>query len=802
MRPLSLHLEGFRSHERPTEISFEDRTLIAIVGPTGSGKSSILDGIAYALYGKTPRVQSASGRLVCTRSDRARIRFRFSVDGRVYEVGRSIPAQAADYLLDEAGDEKVTGARAIGSKVQELLGLDFDAFESSVLLAQNKFSRFLDAETTERTKILKGIFRIEQIDELRKAAVARIGDIKLGLAEISGARGSIPPDAADLHKEAKKHHAALKKTEGALSDALPEELAFEQRLRELAGEAAASKERIDKIGTLIGRLPQRGVLQAIADEEAGLATKLRDATNVLQRCEKDLSDAGEALTKLEDKLGAEADLIRAEGKAEAAADLLMQEKKLVTDETEATALIERYRSELAKSQAEEEAAQAGLAAARAERVAGEDAHRAHALRLHLAAGDPCPVCEQTVTKVPSGAKPAALTSAIEKESAQEKVLEAARAKSGAAEQRLEVEVARAGSRTQELAVARKKLKSLQSELSGLVGKVADPMTEIKTRLDKLSQAKKLVEAARAAREQAGGEQESLKSAGTEIAGKLRGHAATLVEISSQVDLDVPDIEARAADLLKHAENLQRELQERREGLAEDARKNAQTVEETQGAAARLRKKLGIVDGSIADAVVKARADIGVAEHVIGDLAAKIEQMKELEVRESQLRANKQVFDQLADDLRNETFINFLLEDRRRTLSDLASERLRAMTGRYRFDDEGTFDIIDELDGDKRRDVDTLSGGESFLASLALALGLAESAARHGGRLQSFFLDEGFGTLDPESFDLALDGIERIVAPDRLIGLVSHVPALAVRVDDKIVLEKDADGMSVLVSGDS
>jgi exonuclease SbcC len=142
----------------------------------------------------------------------------------------------------------------------------------------------------------------------------------------------------------------------------------------------------------------------------------------------------------------------------------------------------------------------------------------------------------------------------------------------------------------------------------------------------------------------------------------------------------------------------------------------------------------------------------------------------------------------------------LLEDRRRLLAELGSERLREMSRRYRFDTMGEFNVVDELDGDKLRETETLSGGETFLASLALALALAEAVARSGGRLQCFFLDEGFGSLDAESLDLALDGIERIVSPGRLIGLVSHVAALAQRVDDRIELGKDADGMTVVEEG--
>ena len=69
-------------------------------------------------------------------------------------------------------------------------------------------------------------------------------------------------------------------------------------------------------------------------------------------------------------------------------------------------------------------------------------------------------------------------------------------------------------------------------------------------------------------------------------------------------------------------------------------------------------------------------------------------------------------------------------------------------------------------------------------------------------MESFFLDEGFGSLDADAFDHALDGIEKMVVEDRLIGLVSHVPALAGRVEDKIVLDKTEEGLTRLVSGAS
>jgi exonuclease SbcC len=82
--------------------------------------------------------------------------------------------------------------------------------------------------------------------------------------------------------------------------------------------------------------------------------------------------------------------------------------------------------------------------------------------------------------------------------------------------------------------------------------------------------------------------------------------------------------------------------------------------------------------------------------------------------------------------------------------------------------------------------------QTFLAR-RFCVALAEIVAREGGRLDSFFLDEGFGSLDTEHLDLAMDGIERLVASagDRLVVVVSHVPALRERFEDLIVLDRDA-----------
>ncbi|WP_157830289.1 SbcC/MukB-like Walker B domain-containing protein [Siphonobacter sp. SORGH_AS_0500] len=97
--------------------------------------------------------------------------------------------------------------------------------------------------------------------------------------------------------------------------------------------------------------------------------------------------------------------------------------------------------------------------------------------------------------------------------------------------------------------------------------------------------------------------------------------------------------------------------------------------------------------------------------------------------------------------------------------------------------------------DERRAVSTLSGGETFLVSLALALGLSDMVSKNV-RIESLFIDEGFGTLDPDTLEIALGTLEKLQAEsNRMIGIISHVEALKERITTQIQLRKQASGFS-------
>ena len=154
---------------------------------------------------------------------------------------------------------------------------------------------------------------------------------------------------------------------------------------------------------------------------------------------------------------------------------------------------------------------------------------------------------------------------------------------------------------------------------------------------------------------------------------------------------------------------------------------------------------------------------------------------------------------LERELHGDRFIAYIQREALQVLAADASLRLLQLTNdRYRLAIDGNeFMVIDRLNGEERRSVKTLSGGETFLASLALSLALSErlpELAGTGGAvsLESLFLDEGFGSLDSQSLDVAIESLETLAGPSgegRMVGVISHLPELAERLQDRVEVVK-------------
>jgi exonuclease SbcC len=186
-----------------------------------------------------------------------------------------------------------------------------------------------------------------------------------------------------------------------------------------------------------------------------------------------------------------------------------------------------------------------------------------------------------------------------------------------------------------------------------------------------------------------------------------------------------------------------------------------------------------------------------ADGALRDIKRRRAEAAALEQRQREATEAQRVAKSLGQLLRADGFqrwllgaaLDVLVTDASRTLADLSA-------GQFELGHDGTdFLVIDHFDADSRRPVKTLSGGETFQASLALALALSSQlagmAAAGAARLDSIFLDEGFGTLDEATLDVVAATLENLAAGgDRMVGVVTHVPGLAERVPVRFEVRRD------------
>lgn len=279
------------------------------------------------------------------------------------------------------------------------------------------------------------------------------------------------------------------------------------------------------------------------------------------------------------------------------------------------------------------------------------------------------------------------------------------------------------------------------------------------------------------------------------------------------DSEFTDETAFAAALLDDA--LRRELQQRKERLQQ------RQVE----AAALLTQATQTLDQHRQhrpEGLDEANADIDALTQSLAELA---QQLKTLQLRQGELRnqlesdaarrLNQQaLFEQIArsqQDYDDWSYLNQLIGskegDKFRRFAQgltldhlvyLANRQLGRLHGRYllqrKTSDALELQVVDTWQADALRDTRTLSGGESFLVSLALALALSDLVS-HKTSIDSLFLDEGFGTLDAETLDTALDALDSLNASGKTIGVISHVEAMKERIPVQIKVKK-VNGLGV------
>ncbi len=160
-----------------------------------------------------------------------------------------------------------------------------------------------------------------------------------------------------------------------------------------------------------------------------------------------------------------------------------------------------------------------------------------------------------------------------------------------------------------------------------------------------------------------------------------------------------------------------------------------------------------------------------------------------------------LLNKMIGDAKGNKFANFAQGLTLQNLLVFANRRLKNLSDRYLLNKpvgDGPLTVLDQYQGNIQRSVTTLSGGESFLISLALALSLSDMASKNV-KLESLFIDEGFGTLDQDTLEIAMNTLEKLqTESQKTVGVISHVETLKERINVQIKLQKDAMGYSSIL----
>ncbi|WP_250550624.1 SbcC/MukB-like Walker B domain-containing protein [Pseudonocardia sp. H11422] len=216
---------------------------------------------------------------------------------------------------------------------------------------------------------------------------------------------------------------------------------------------------------------------------------------------------------------------------------------------------------------------------------------------------------------------------------------------------------------------------------------------------------------------------------------------------------------------------------------------------------------GLPAGGVDTAAARAAAALQEARSALDRVVERRAEVSRLVAEREEAATAHQVAKLLGDQLRSSNFPRWLVASALDVLVADASESLRELSGgQFELTHEaGDFVVVDHADADSRRPVKTLSGGETFQASLALALALSSQlaglAAEGAPRLESIFLDEGFGTLDESNLETVASTLENLATRgDRMVGVITHVPALAERIPARFSLSRDQRTSTIVREG--
>lgn len=742
MRPQVLTMTAFGPYAGEETIDFTqlgDKRFFLITGPTGSGKTTILDAITFALYG-TPSGDLRDNRSLrsdyATPDRKTEVKFQFTNQGRTYEVTRTpeqvlnkqrgegtrtVPAGASLVEITADGDRKVLGTtnNTVTRAVEGLLGFQARQFRQLMVLPQGEFRRFLVADSKERKGILETLFKTGQYSALEDALDARAKVLKKQYEDCKN-RYQLLLDSARVEKP--------EELEQRLATEKDESKALEARVQKAQQAATAAQDALQQARQLAQLFQSRETCQKRQAALTSQAPQIGELKQKLQWLDEALK-----LHPIYDRT------LKAKKQLDSAEEIL---KKAQNEEKTSRESLQKLLTAATQDNTQalqEQVAQVREQLARMTAVSGETVRLAQTLQP----GQPCPVCGS-----PDHPRPATQTRKEREELAR---------KTQAME-----------SRIQELNRKQKALEKAQQAADRAAGSC---------RTAEVSLA--------AARQAFDEDREAFKTALTaspfaDQKAFLAAHKALSLE--AQWKRQVEQYQQQVDSLAGELQALDRQIAGR---TLPELAPLEQTARETRSAAQELATRAGALQET---------------------LRREEESLKQLARLSKELAKLQEAYGPiglLADTAKGNngrklTFSSFVLQAVLDDVLQTANLRLNKISqGRYSLyrshdivdarKEQGLgLEIMDAFTGQARA-VTTLSGGEIFFTSLSLALGLSDVLESYAGglHLDTILVDEGFGSLDPETLDSAVSALLDLQQGGRLVGIISHVAELKERISAQL-----------------
>lgn len=851
----------YAGHETVDFTLLGQNGLFLVAGDTGAGKTTLFDAISFALYGvATGGSKRRTGRSF--RSDFARpeddtwVELTFSHNGKRYTVRRSPEYQKPNRKTPCLPDASMfcedgrnwTKIETVTAAVEELLGLDAGQFAQVAMIAQGDFLSILRADSKTRAAIFRRIFDTQLYENVTALLKDRRDGVRNACQtanerylQLASQLAAEPADGLYEYTQNSVHGESLieavekliardqRRSEKWQHEHEEQETALNAALARLHS-AQTQNEGVRQLEQMQKRLAN---LHAQTEEQAQLSQRiavakaaqevsrqeenclreekrLRQLTEQTAQHEQQHSAAQESLSKAEPVYRQSAEQAQRIEELQFKQQRLSQALPLFDQCRQAAQTLEQNEKRLAeRMNARREAAQ------RYEQLfEAYLADQAGILADTLLDGKPCPVCGATHHPAP----------AQHRHSAPDKAQT-----DRAAKAREQAEQA-ASQASQDCAAAREQYAQLAARLSEAIGG-KEPTPELETQCRQkaaqfqrtILQLREQLETAQKALQQAENAchaAEALLTQSRESARKQQALCAQEREqfLNAMGDAGFASEAAYRAAVLEPMQL--RQLEQR----SQQYQQELASVTTAHEGLLRLWQGRELID-------VEALTAQAEALRLAGDELQK--QGRALDMRLSQNRRLLPLLRAAVRDVRSGTEEWTILEDLYRTVSGNvvgaqkipfenyilqyyfrrvileANRRLERMSeGRFSLCQKTlaglsgktglALDVLDRHTG-KVRDVGTLSGGESFLASLALALGFADAVqARRGGvQLDTLFIDEGFGSLDDDSLRRALEVLNELAGGQRLIGVISHVPLMKSCISKKILVQARAAGGSAV-----